>query len=156
QRAQAGGLGGANYKAWLASSTINAASRITGSGGWIRVDGRPLASSAAALTGGSGLHPPRVNELGADAGSTHALTKAHGDGTVLFTGTTTCGDYTNNTGPSVMTGRADGGKISWTYNVNGGSCNFAYPIYCFELDSMATPTVPAPPNNAKYMFAATT
>jgi hypothetical protein len=130
---------GGTYVAWLSTSTTNAADRLTGSQGWQRVDGRPVANTVDDLVHSRILYPIRLTEKSDDlveAGGDAALTVATGtnaDGTDA-TGLD-CGGY-NVAGDSVVTGLADAGGTHWTAAVAAPAspnCGQAMRIYCFGV-----------------------
>jgi len=147
-RAKAGALGGSIWKAWLSTSAtttnINAADHVSLSArGWIRIDGRPFATSVADLLAGKVLYPPRLTELNTDRGQTLAVasgTRADGSTDSGLN----CMDWTSATG-SLNAGDVDSTTSAWTYAqlLGGDSCGGSYPIYCFESDD-GMEAVPAP------------
>lgn len=155
-------LGGSRWKAWLATSAattnINAATHVGGSTtGWIRVDGRPFATSTANLLAGKILYPPKITEANNDRSLFFAVvTGALGDGSVIPNGT--CGDWTSS--GNAFSGNVTTTTGSWTdqFFTNGDSCATSqYPIYCFENDSgMAVVPTPVAPANARHAFLSRT
>jgi hypothetical protein len=142
-RAQAGGLPG-SYRAWLSATGIDAKARV-GSGGWVRVDGRPFARNIATLTASGNpvvFYPPRVDEMGKDVGTGHVLvaTGSNAEGASLGT---PCGDYTSTTG-ALAVGDAIAGSTTWGYTqlVSNGCAN-SYRLYCFNT-TVAGDLRPAP------------
>jgi hypothetical protein len=80
------------FVAYLTEGASGAADRLGSSRGWIRVDGAPVADSAAELAAGPLAYPPRMDEFGNDVLSVG-----------IYTGTTagvpsadTCLDWTSN------------------------------------------------------------
>jgi hypothetical protein len=148
-RAQAGGLPG-TYRAWLSSSAATAKSRV-GSGGWVRVDGRPFARNIASLAvvGNQVVYyPPRIDELGRETtGETLVVTGSRAEG--AGTGET-CGDYTSTSG-AIAVGNAIGGSGLWSYaQVIAGGCSNSYRLYCFNAD--ATGDIRPTPRPGKRLF----
>ena len=84
--AKAAFLGGTVWKAWLSTSAattnINAATHVGASTtGWIRIDGRPFATSMANLQAGKIYYPLRLTELGNDRSLAYAvMSSTNGDG----------------------------------------------------------------------------
>jgi hypothetical protein len=156
-------LGGSTWKAWLSTSAattnINAATHVGASAtGWIRVDGRPVATSMANLVAGKIYYPPRLSELGTDRLQLYAvLTGTNGDGTPMAGGT--CGDWTSTTGSGYY-GNATETTESWSFEfiLAGDSCGTASSsIYCFENDAgMAAVPAPVAPANARHAFVSKT
>lgn len=66
-RANAVGLNG-TFIAYVSDAVTNAASRLVGSRGWVRVDGAPFADAATAFSNSQIVFPPRTNEFGDDVG----------------------------------------------------------------------------------------
>src|SRR5689334_19443588 len=62
-RAVAKGLPG-TFVAWLSTSTTDAIDRLAGSRGWVRVDGAPVADTAAEMIAGRIYNPINVDEAG--------------------------------------------------------------------------------------------
>lgn len=125
-RAAAAGLPG-NYRAFLSTSSVNAIDRLTGARGWVRVDGRPFADSAADVASGRILYPPRIDELGADTGAQTTYAKTGSTGLL-------CVDWTSeSTLDNQMMGFADGGTQIWlSYAYT--SCSVPSRQYCFGVD----------------------
>ena len=154
-------LGGSHWRAWLSTSAattnINAADHVGASTtGWIRVDGRPFATSLTNLLAGKILYPPDVTE----SVLTNASAVATGtgpDGMAIAGGT--CGDWTSSTGSTYngMTTSTTGG---WTFAflTAGDSCGDALtPVYCFENDTgMAAVPAPVAPATARHAFISKT
>jgi hypothetical protein len=158
QSAAAAFLGGAVWKAWLATSAattnLNAATHVGRSTpGWIRVDGLPFATSMTNLLAGKILYPPRITELNTNRSSLSAVltgTDEHGD--AIPGGN--CADWTSS--GLFYGGSATATTSNWTNaSVMGGdSCGSSLmPIYCFESDSgMAAVPTPVVPANARRAF----
>ncbi len=159
--AQKAFLGGTNWKAWMSTSSattnINAATHVGASTtGWIRVDGKPMATSMANLLAGKIYYPPRVSALGSEA-----LTPATGtdtDGSAVQDGT--CADWTATTG-SFVVGVPSSTTKGWTnqtlFLVTDPCGTVMMPVYCFENDSgMAAVSAPVAPSGARHAFLSTT
>ncbi len=159
--AQTAFLGGTVWKAWLSTSTattnINAPAHVGASTtGWIRVDGRPIATSMTNLLAGKMYYPIQLNETGVDPINLAATTGTNADGTPIANGT--CGDWTSTTGMTYC-GSSSATFAYWSYSYAeaGDSCGAPFPIYCFENDSgMAAVAAPVAPSNARHAFLSTT
>ena len=154
QSAAAAFLGGSVWKAWLATSNVNAATHIGRSTpGWIRVDGLPFATSMTNLLAGKILYPPRITELNTSRSSLSAvLSGADENGNALPSGT--CGDWSSAAG-DMYTGNVTTTTVVWTYAgiIIGGCGTSLAPVYCFESDSgMAAVPAPVIPANARRAF----
>ncbi|MFT3925512.1 MAG: hypothetical protein QM778_23435 [Myxococcales bacterium] len=138
QRAKEGNLAG-TYKAWLSSSTTNAIDRIGNASGWVRPDGRPVASTQQSLVYGKLYYPIRLDEQGVDRG-----------GVGVFTATTmggenwgnTCTDWTANGSSQVTMGRSDSAGIMFT-DFGIGPCSLLQGLICLGVDRAAEVVAPA-------------
>ena len=140
-RASAAGLPG-TYRAWLSTTTVDAASRLAGARGWVRVDGRPFTDTVAALTSsGRVWYPLRLDEFGNDVGSAPVATATGPMGTRSTSNSGTCNDFTSTTGTFVA-GRPDAGTSSFTEGIVSAPCANAYRLYCFQVD-LDVPVEPA-------------
>jgi hypothetical protein len=140
---RAAGLpGGGTYRAWLASSAGPGSSRV-GSGGWVRVDGRPFARNVATLGASTNqvvFYPPRLDETGRDVGPGHAMV-ATGD--LLTSAAGPCADYTVTT-QDLVVGDAIAGSGTWAASqAMPSGCSQLLPLYCFRTDLTGDIT-PAP------------
>ena len=161
-RAAAGHLGGTKWLAWLSTSSVNAASRLSDTGGWLRTDGKLFATDLTSLitapyltSAGTVYYPPRVDEFGSEAASpTTPTTGTHVDGTA--SAGQTCNDFTDPTQPSPLLGETTRSSVGWTENQTdpAGSCgpSLEFPIYCFEADFSATPPKPQLPASSRIAF----
>jgi hypothetical protein len=146
RRAQAAGLPGTRYLAWISTASQNAADRLrtTGARGWVRVDSRPFADSVDALTDRGQVYLPlRIDELGHDRQAVESSQVSAATGTTAqgtATGST-CGDWTTPTGRFTY-GDAAASTFDWTQAFEA-DCSAAVHLYCFEVDQ-ATPLAPAP------------
>jgi len=132
--AQAAGLPG-TFVAWLSTSTVDARDRLAGARGWARRDGKPVADTLADLTAGRILHPPRVDERGAEVGTgaEYTVTATMAEGTLDGSGT--CADFTAANG-TVGYGMPYGGTAAWTAHALT-TCGTPTRIYCFGIDRVA-------------------
>jgi hypothetical protein len=151
-------VGGSNWKAWLATTTTDAAAHVGRSTpGWIRVDGRPFAVSMNDLLAGKVLFPPRITEFNQSRSVRYSsVTGADGTGAAISNGT--CGDWTSS--GTAYVGEVTDTTNHWTYDsmVPGNSCgNSSYSVYCFENDDgMAAVTAPLVPPNGRHAFVSRT
>ena len=120
-RADAANLPG-DYVAYLSTTTTPAMARLTGSRGWVRVDGRPFTDDIVLARI---LYPLRLDETGAPRSRTNVATGAPGAGADF-----NCGDFTANT--SVTTGLNTGGG-TWFSSFTQLTCSDAYPVYCLGI-----------------------
>ncbi len=146
QRARAAGLPG-QYMAWLSTVDIDARDRIPdATGGWVRTDKRPFATSLAALTSGAVLYPPRLDELGNDLvkDSSPVITATGPDGTFFREGSyTDCAGWTSiDTTINYRTGTASGGTYQWTA-ADGATCTQHGHILCLGIDDAVSIKVAA-------------
>lgn len=155
ERAQAAGLTG-TFVAFLSTTTVAAPTRLEGSSGWVRTDGKPFANTVADIKMGKLFFPPRVDEFGKDRPISD-LEEA------VYTGTTAegaafpsnCANWTSSTADS-MGGSCNATKNHWLRYWGGGdgSCSNLHRIYCFETGRKATVTPPPTPKDARLAFLA--
>lgn len=146
--ADAVALGG-TYKAWLSTTTISAASRLTHSTTpYVLINGTKIASSWAGLTSGTLLAPINVNEKGgppptvpSTCGVNNASivwTSTNPNGAVGTTLGATCAEWTTSgSSNGAVVGFADRVDGSWTAGCaaqGAGSlfCATDAALYCFE------------------------
>jgi hypothetical protein len=142
----AAGLAG-TYKAFLHTATASAQSRLGSARGWVRPDGKPFADTVADLAddGGKVLHPPRLDEHGADVGQVWVYT---GDAAA----NRTCTGWTSTSGADLAgLGRTSGTTSVWSDSGVGG-CSTPYRIYCLGVDGTAP--LPARPVAGRIAFLA--
>lgn len=153
--AQANGIPGEAWVAWLSTSTVAARDRLTGARGWIRLDARPVLDQVT-----SGAEPELINpiSLSATPGPFWAdvYTGTRPDGT-LGSGTVTvqpenCEDWTADSGTATV-GLATAVGSVWTDSYVT-ECEFPRPLYCLStgLDSALTP----PAQDGRIAFLSTT
>jgi len=143
------GLHGSRYIAWIVGEgpttsevdDITPSSFFQHSGGWVRMDGRPVARSLAALLRGELLHPLQLDEWGELAASTFSWSGASADGKVRRPSVGLCNDWT--TDDASMSGSsAPNGTVDWGGSY-GGRCNAINSLLCFGDDSDAQVPLPA-------------
>jgi hypothetical protein len=143
--ASAAGLAG-TFKAFLFASSGGAPGRLGAARGWVRPDGKPFADTVADLTAGRILHPPRIDETGADVGQDWAWSGST-DGTV------TCDDWV--TGANTMPGRggATSGTAGLWVSYELPTCATPHRLYCFGVDHGIA--LPSRPRTGRLAFVAT-
>ena len=137
--AQMAGLPG-SYRAWLSSTEVDAATRITHASvrPILRVDLEVVAESAEALAEGALLAPIRVSESGALI----AVKLQCGEG-LVWTGTNSqgalglsnCDDWTLTEGGAGQAGHPEASDETWTEAGCQVACDGALRLYCFEVDA---------------------
>lgn len=146
--AQAAGLPGNTYRAWLSTSSVNAIDRLGAARGWVRVDGKPFADTKEDIAAGKIYHPLRVDENGHydnTPGGSEVWTGSDPDGTVSSFGT--CGDWASIAGNG-STGEDDG--VASVFAFYGYQrCDNQARLYCFGIDR----NVPVTVNQAAGRFA---
>jgi len=137
-RANAASLGGI-WKAWLSSSTISAASRLTQSSApYTLVDGTVIAANWADLTDGSISNPINRTEFGAITGNGAVWTHTTAAGAAATTNAgQVCSDWTVSTSGNTLihcAGSPFQTTGDWTAGYSGCSypCNSQFPLFCFE------------------------
>ncbi|MBL9104956.1 MAG: DUF4215 domain-containing protein [Myxococcales bacterium] len=117
------------YRAWLSSSTISAAERLTHSRGrYVLVNGLVVAQSWDALAAGALEHPINVDE-NSQTQTSRAWTSTLYDGTA--TGADFCADWTGDESYQGGTGLIDMTDMTWSF-YNNGPCTAAAHLYCIE------------------------
>jgi hypothetical protein len=139
QRATDAGLPG-TYVAYLSSGGVHASTRLVGSRGWQRVDGKPVADTTAQLASLRMWYPISTDELGNDLRGLpiRVWTGAAVDGSVGGT----CNDWSDAANNSLSAvGLLESGGGRWTY-ADLATCDTQARLYCFEIGQR---TVMAPP-----------
>ena len=141
--AAAANLPSGTYKAWLSTSTLNAAAKLGTARGFVRPDGQPFADQVSDIAAGNILNPLILDESGNNL--------AH---QIVWTGTTdagiasafACGDWLVGTGVSFgELGESTGGAGAWSDDASENSCNALAHLYCFGTSQVSALTVtPAP------------
>ncbi len=138
-RATSASLGG-TWKAWLSSSTVNAASRLTQftTGQYKLIDDTPVANSWADLIDGILLYNIDIDETDNFVPSSptrQTWTNTNTNGTRAgSTLSTTCSDWTSTSGTSRY-GDGDRTDAQWTYRTGGAgdsNCTSSFRLYCIE------------------------
>jgi hypothetical protein len=139
QLAHEAGLGG-TWSAWLSDKATSAYSRIRDvPGGWVLLDGSPVARSASEVVTGSLLTPIMRDERGRDirAGQVEVWTGTSPDGTPRET----CNDWTTADPATAGTiGFDESGAGEFTLYIDR-PCDSPRRIYCFETDRSAAVTI---------------
>jgi hypothetical protein len=123
------------FKALLSTSFSTAASRFDGSGQpWVRVDGVPLAPTAAAVLAGTVDTTLEVDATGAYVDDDVTWTGVSSMGTPGTVGTTTgtCTDWTATTGSGGM-GLVHESTARWFSFATSTCTTTTNRLYCFEL-----------------------
>ena len=134
-RANGAGLTG-NYKAWVSSSSLSAATRMLQFNGEYRlINGTKIADNWADLVDGSLDHPINVTENGITIpGTIPVYTGTNTNGTT--DGSNTCSDW-NSAGSTTWVRGGNGGVANgeWTFWVFAGcegGWGTGWKLYCFE------------------------
>lgn len=145
------------FKALLATSTASARSRIDMTKGWIRPDGKEVASDPKDLFNESGatkpyqmFHSLNLDERGVEH-TDYVATGADRDGLAVTDGT--CRDWTSAPGcaEALQVGNSQGGNGLWLAQQRNCGCG-AWPIYCFETGQPATTIAPSAPAQKRVAF----
>ncbi len=167
---QLGGLAGADAKcnaaamsmglppdfvAWLSvsgASGVNAIDRLSGSRGWMRADGQPVADLPASLGINGPLVPISYTETGLDVRTTLSFVWTGTDGQGIAGGAT-CSDWSTTGGTGKCGDPASGpGRFS----SNGDKlCAISAHLYCFETGKLVAVTVPPPTDKIWFVTAGT-
>ncbi len=127
-RAAEAGLDG-TFIAYVSSTSANAPARLAGARGWMRVDRRPVADTAADVANGLLLHPLRVDEQGRDVGEVMRFVAT---GTFAGSLASNCADFMSSTG-NVTVGLTTFSGGSWSANTFA-TCTDPTRLYCFQID----------------------
>jgi hypothetical protein len=138
-----------HYVAWLSTQDRTALSKLAGSSGWVRVDGKPIAATPEKLAQGEIYYPPELDEHGLlvyldDAATPGKFMSTYYTGTLAggLASADNCSDYTSKTG-AVTVGAPMNGPI-WTdfpYGANNKpTCADALSLACFEVGASVDPT----------------
>jgi len=138
------------FVAWLSQANSSAASRITSTGGYVRLDGKPFALTLADLKAKEILYPPRITETGSDI--INAFTYSN----TLDNGAARSGDCTawTSTSGGTEVGNAGAGPGLWTIN-SASTCGSSRRIVCMQKTSSLSVTQPAVPPGAKIAYYTT-
>lgn len=148
-RATARGLPG-TYVAYLSTATVDARDRLGTARGWVRVDGQPVADTAADVAAGRLLYPPRLDELG-------AMVVGFGDCAVTATDETgsrsgsSCSDFSAVSAESLLCGKPATSTSSWTRGT-AATCMSMVRLYCFGVDHTRPVAVAPPPTLRRTAF----
>ena len=158
------------FKALVSTTTADARTRIDGSRGWIRPDGREFADLPQNLFDEAGasspfqvFYPPNVTEQGVKlSDSSHLVVTASGsDGRALRDNSGlayTCHDWGSGaiSGSGFSQGLPSGGAGDWLDGIfSGDSCNFLVHVYCFETAQPKTALVANAPAQKRLAFVST-
>ncbi|MGZ3440426.1 MAG: hypothetical protein ACXVDD_12980 [Polyangia bacterium] len=128
------------YVAWLSTRAQPAPSKLAGSSGWVRTDGRPFAATATSLAHGEIFYPldldenalvPWLDPAGPDR-DVSILTGTHADG---VPSDANCTDYTSNSG-AVTVGEPMNGAIWTDFPFNPSvapTCASQLALACLEV-----------------------
>jgi hypothetical protein len=144
-RAAAAGLSGP-FVAWLSTSTVNAADRMSIPGtstparGWVRPDGKPVADRLVDLLAQKIYYPIRLDERGVDHVSVGPFQVFTGTTATGARDTTTrCADWTSITG-MFSEGQLARTGPNWTA-IDVTTCDTMAHIYCFGVGSAEPLTI---------------
>lgn len=156
--AQAAGLGGQNYVAWLSTTTVAAPSRLGSARGWIRTDGQPVVDSVEDLRQNQFFYPIRLDERGRDvaAGTPFGFMPVWAGVSSDYDqpSAVTCNDWTSEaTTVAALVGDSAAGAVTWTWNNAHYACGgWQLPLFCFETDFQTPIDAPAAPAASRIAF----
>jgi hypothetical protein len=135
------------YVAWLSTASVNAISRLAGSRGWIRPDGRVIADRPTELTTTGPRVPIAVTEHGVDlrgVGPAGVLTGTDASGAATMFH---CQGWLVPDAATMTAGHLAGGTVYFTESTLSATCNGSGRLYCFGTGKVVTlaPPPPAPP-----------
>ncbi|MFO0682631.1 MAG: InlB B-repeat-containing protein [Sandaracinus sp.] len=148
--AAAAGLPGTSFLAVLSAtvsqSFVNRLSAVTPApAGWVRPDGRPVATTAASLTSGALIHPPMQAAGGGFQPNSLFWSNTNDTGTVFSSAD--CGGFAMSTGSTTL--GHPGRTTRWATDPFGGNnpCNLPRRLLCVGTDgayaSLRGPSIPA-------------
>lgn len=144
----------ASYRAFLSTSSAPAISLLTGSRGFVRVDGRPVADRPSELVAGEMRYPIALDETGAEPLETRVATGTRVDHTAGLT----CDDWTSEAGEPTAGNAFDGVRF-WLDRRFGFapapralSCGEPLSLYCFGTGRTRALEPAAPPAGAGGAF----
>jgi len=151
QRAGAAGLTGF-YMAWLSDQSEGAFSRLdlTGASGWMRTDGRPVASTAFDWADGRLYYPPMLDEYGDPVAEDVRVWSGTQLGGTPFGAS--CGGNWSSTSGTAVVGLAHSSGASFTYFTDGACSSPSIHLRCLQVDRATSVTPPTAPPNARYAF----
>ncbi len=127
------------YVALLSTNGVDATSRLGSAAGWVRPDGKFVASDVADLNDGLNYYPLRVNEFGGTVVKRLVWT---GDSA----GTSNCADWTDSLGTGIFPQLGEASAIGFGYrnHVTISGCAANQPLMCFGVDHTLTLEPPEP------------
>lgn len=140
------------FVAWLSTTSTNAIDRLSGSRGWVRLDGVPFVDTTQDLVAGRLLAPLSVDVHGA------VLPPL----TTVYTGTTSTGTADFNCADLTATdliayGFSSSTSVAWTRaNASFMACGDSVPIYCFGVGDTRPVTIPPVPSRRAFLSSAWT
>jgi hypothetical protein len=142
--AAAANLPSNTYKAWLSTSTVDAAAKLGSARGFIRPDGDPFADRVSDIAAGNILSALELDESGVDVGRQNVWTGTNDSGTVHLPNT--CSDWISGVSPSFgELGLSTGGAGAWSDYATETACPAFARIYCFGTSHVTAMTLtPAP------------
>lgn len=147
-RATAGGLTG-TFIAFVSTSTQHAVDRLTGSRGWIRVDGLPVLDQRTDLGDSELPRGVALDELGQPTPRRFTMTGSDGAGRALSGNS--CMDWSSSAGNT--TGGISDAGTQFMVGFSGSLC--AGLLYCFEVGKVAiVATKPPAFPVGRYVFVA--
>jgi hypothetical protein len=138
--AAAANLPPGTYKAWISTTTIDAAAKLGSARGFVRTDGEPFADQVSDIEAGSIMNSLDLDETGANVGRQNVWTGTNDSGTAHVPNT--CGDWTLASGASFgELGSTTGGAGSWSDDATETDCFALARIYCFDTSHVTALTV---------------
>ncbi len=136
-----------SYRAFLPTIATDARAQITGSRGWVRVDGLPFVDTDTDLAAGRIYYPIALDEAGDPAPVTSVATSTNADST---RGGETCGDWDDTAARVGRIGDPRDTTVRWTDSAGSTDCSTPLAIYCFGTGlSRPLPPPVAPPGAAR-------
>ena len=139
------------YVAWLSDSTTDAASRLTGARGWVRVDGKPFADTIADVTNERLFWYPIERDESNQLQHIKSWTGTSPDGQMAAN--EHCNDWQSDSAQDIGTvGSASDIYGTWTAH-SKDNCSIQRSLLCFGIDHN-TVVDPPQPVSGRYAFTA--
>jgi len=155
--ATSAGLPG-TYVAYLSNGATSFASRYSGTAtGWVRPDGRPIASDSSQLFGGALIHPPSVTASGAVVPNAVFWSNTLDAGGIASS-TNSCNNWAANTASYSSRWGHAGRTSRWANDLTEAThtCDTRQRLVCVQSGGVFQPVVPpTPPPGSAFVFLTT-
>ncbi|MFK7991860.1 MAG: hypothetical protein AB8I08_37935 [Sandaracinaceae bacterium] len=155
-QASVAGLSG-TFVALLSTASRDAATRVSASRGWVRIDGEPIADAAADLFDGDLLSPLRLDANGADAGSVRVWSASGNDGQLTtLGGTGDCEGWTDESDALTARVGLSDSQSEWLDSGAVAPCDDSeLSYYCVQTDHISPLRVDEFSETGRLIFVST-